>query len=165
MAHHRAVLAAVGSFELAFERASSLDPVLRELAQVKVASLVGCRFCIDIGGALAQEHGVSEAKLLAVPFYETSSAFNDLERRVLDYAVEMTGTPGGAGGDLFRTLETELGVPAMVELTAAIAWENFRARFNHAVGAEEEGFSAGKVCLLPPRGGEEDPSRGTLDAG
>jgi len=84
---------------------------------------------------------------------------------VLDYAVEMTGTPGGAGGDLFRTLETELGVPAMEELTAAIAWENFRARFNHAVGAEEEGFSAGKVCLLPPRGGEEDPSRGTLDAG
>jgi hypothetical protein len=34
----------------------------------------------------------------------------------------------------------------------AIAWENFRARFNQAVGATEEGFSEGTVCLLPAAG-------------
>jgi len=31
----------------------------------------------------------------------------------------------------------------MVELTAAIAWENFRARFNRGFGIEAEGFSEG----------------------
>jgi hypothetical protein len=34
----------------------------------------------------------------------------------------------------------------MVELTSAIAWENFRARFNRGFGIEAEGFSAGAVC-------------------
>jgi hypothetical protein len=34
----------------------------------------------------------------------------------------------------------------MVEFTAATAWENYRARFNHALGIEAEGFSEGAVC-------------------
>ncbi len=37
----------------------------------------------------------------------------------------------------------------MVELTSAIAWENYRARFDHAFGIEAEGFSEGAVCALP----------------
>src|SRR5690606_24733154 len=48
MAHNRAVLSAVAGFELAFERGNALDIRLKELAQVKTATLVGCRFCIDI---------------------------------------------------------------------------------------------------------------------
>ena len=149
MAHHRAVLAAAGGFELAFERARVVDVELKELAMLKCASLVGCRFCIDIGSALAHGHGVSEAKLLALPHYEHSAEFSALERSVLDYAVQMTATPSQPDPALFRALERALGVPGVVELTAAIAWENFRARFNHAVGAQEEGYSAGMVCLLP----------------
>jgi AhpD family alkylhydroperoxidase len=150
MAHHGAVLGAAGAFELTFERAKRVDVRLKELAGCKVASLIGCRFCIDIGSALAHGHGVSEAKLLALPFYETSKEFTPLERRVLDFAVQMTATPAEPDPELVRALEAELGVPAVVELTAAIAWENFRARFNHAVGAKEEGYSEGMVCVLPP---------------
>ncbi len=40
----------------------------------------------------------------------------------------------------------------LVELTAAIAWENYRARFDHAFGIEAQGFSAGAYCPLPERG-------------
>jgi hypothetical protein len=40
----------------------------------------------------------------------------------------------------------------MVKLTSAIAWENYRARFDHAFGIEVGGFSAGAVCALPERG-------------
>ncbi|MFV8753148.1 carboxymuconolactone decarboxylase family protein [Nannocystaceae bacterium ST9] len=150
MAHHRAVLAAVGGFELAIERADSVDVQLKELAQLLAASRIGCRFCIDIGSAIAHGHGVPEAKLLALPFHTTSAEFTPLERRVLDYVVQMTDTPSSPDPELVRALEAELGVPALVELTALIAWENFRARFNHAVGAKEEGYSQGMVCLLPP---------------
>jgi hypothetical protein len=39
----------------------------------------------------------------------------------------------------------------MVELTSAIAWENYRARFDHAFGIEAEDFSAGAVCPVPVR--------------
>jgi hypothetical protein len=38
-----------------------------------------------------------------------------------------------------------------VELTACIAWENYRARFDHAFGVESENFSEGSFCALPVR--------------
>ncbi|MCA9526293.1 MAG: carboxymuconolactone decarboxylase family protein [Myxococcales bacterium] len=64
MAHHRAILAATGGFELAFERAHAVEDRLKHLVMVKVASLVGCRFCIDIGEALAVDRGVTEERAL-----------------------------------------------------------------------------------------------------
>jgi hypothetical protein len=39
----------------------------------------------------------------------------------------------------------------MVELTATIAWENYRARFDHALGIEAQGFSDGAYCVRPER--------------
>ena len=36
-----------------------------------------------------------------------------------------------------------------VFLTSALAWENYRARFDHALGVEAEGFSDGAFCPLP----------------
>jgi hypothetical protein len=36
----------------------------------------------------------------------------------------------------------------MVELTSAIAWENFRARFNRGFGIEAEGFTEGAACPI-----------------
>jgi len=149
MAHHPGILVAVAAFELGFERARDVDARLKELAVLKAASLVGCRFCIDLGGALAHGHGIPEAKLLALPSYETSPVFSPLERRVLELTVQMTETPSRPDPELFRQLQAELGVRCLLELTAAIAWENFRARFNHAIGAREEGYSEGMVCLLP----------------
>jgi hypothetical protein len=35
---------------------------------------------------------------------------------------------------------------------AAIAWENYRRRFNHAFGIESQGFTEGAFCALPERG-------------
>jgi hypothetical protein len=40
------------------------------------------------------------------------------------------------------------GVPPS-ELTNAIAWENWRARFNCALGIESQGFSEGSYCVRP----------------
>ena len=36
-----------------------------------------------------------------------------------------------------------------MELTSAIAWENYRARYDHAFGIETENFSDGAVCAIP----------------
>ena len=47
---------------------------------------------------------------------------------------------------IFGLPEKDAGL--LVELTAAIAWENHRARFNHALGMGYGGFSEGSYCLL-----------------
>lgn len=44
MARHPWVLRAYAAYELALDRARRVDPVLKELAQIKAAMLVGCAF-------------------------------------------------------------------------------------------------------------------------
>jgi len=61
----------------------------------------------------------------------------------------MTQTPVEVPQALFEKLLAQFSGALLVELTATIAWENYRARFNHAFGAESENVSEGCVCALP----------------
>ncbi len=90
-------------------------------------------------------------KIEALQDYRTSARFSEVERLVLQYADRMTETPVEVPEDLFERLRERFNPAQLVELTTAIAWENYRARFNHAFGAESENFSAGSVCALPAR--------------
>lgn len=86
--------------------------------------------------------------------FENSAEFNALERLVLRYAAAMTQTPVEVTDDLFDKLRSHFKEKQLVELTSAIAWENYRARFNHAFEIEAEGFSNGAFCPLPERSKE-----------
>jgi alkylhydroperoxidase family enzyme len=88
---------------------------------------------------------------MALADYRKSDVFSDLEKRVLDYAVALTGTPADASDELVEDLRKHLGEAELVELTAAIAWENYRARFNRGFAVESQGFSEGACCPLPER--------------
>jgi alkylhydroperoxidase family enzyme len=72
-----------------------------------------------------------------------------IEKLVLRCAVAMTATPVEVPDDLFAQLRRHFSERQLVELTSAIAWENFRGRFNHAFGIGAEGFSKGAFCPLP----------------
>jgi len=69
----------------------------------------------------------------------------------LQYAVEMTKTPVHVAEALFNGLRAHFIEKQMVELTATIAWENYRARFDHAFGIESMGFTEGAFCAVPER--------------
>jgi alkylhydroperoxidase family enzyme len=94
---------------------------------------------------------VSEAQLMALPGFEGSSEFNAIEKLVLRHAVAMTVTPVQVPESLFQALRQVFDERQLVELTSSIAWENYRARFDHAFGIEAEGFYRGALCLLPER--------------
>jgi alkylhydroperoxidase family enzyme len=98
---------------------------------------------------VGRSQGITDQQLLDLPNYQESPAFSELEKLVLRYAVAMTQTPVEVSDELFAELRKSFEPRQMVELTAAIAWENFRARFDHAFGLEAEGFSEGAVCALP----------------
>lgn len=86
--------------------------------------------------------------------YATSPLFSDLEKTVLQYADAMTHTPVEVPDPLFQRLRETFSEAEMVELTATVAWENYRARFDHAFGIEAEGFSEGAYCALPAAAGQ-----------
>jgi alkylhydroperoxidase family enzyme len=100
---------------------------------------------------VGRKAGVKEDQLRALPDFENSDAFSATEKLVLHYAVAMTRTPVDVPDELFEELARNFDERQLVELTSAIAWENYRARFNHAFGIEAEGFYRGALCLLPER--------------
>jgi alkylhydroperoxidase family enzyme len=100
---------------------------------------------------VGRAEGVTEAQLLSLADYATSDAFSPLERLVLDYVAALCATPVDVPDALYAALRNDLDDAQMVELTAAVAWENYRARFNRAFQIPAQGFSDGAVCALPAR--------------
>jgi alkylhydroperoxidase family enzyme len=95
---------------------------------------------------------MTEQQLRDLSTFETSVAFTELEKLVLRYTAAMTQTPVHVPDDLFAQLQKHFGPRQLVELTSAIAWENYRARFDHAFEIEPEGFTEGAVCAAPVGG-------------
>jgi AhpD family alkylhydroperoxidase len=138
--------------ELAFERSRRLDPKLKLLAELKAATLAACEWCIDFGSMLSHREGITEEQLRDLPRYRDSDAFSELEKLVLDYATAMSRTPVEVSEELFEALRRHLDEPQLVELSTAVALENYRARFNRALEIEPQGFSEGAFCAIPERG-------------
>ena len=104
---------------------------------------------MDIGSAVGRASGVTDEQLAALPDYATSDAFDETDRAVVEYATRMCQTPVAVPDELYAKLRARFDDAQLVELTAAIAWENYRARFNRALHIPSDGFSEGSVCALP----------------
>ena len=87
----------------------------------------------------------------ALAEYRQSPLFSETEKLVVEYADAMTLTPVEVPTALFAKLREKFTEAQMVELTATLAWENYRARFDHAFGVEAEGFTKGSYCAMPVR--------------
>lgn len=135
--------------EQATAKLHALDQRLHALAELKAATMTQCEYCIDLGSAIAHQWGLTDAELLALPDYRSSSLFSELDKLVLDYAVGMSRTPVEVPDALFDRLRKHLSEPQIVELTHHIALENMRGRFNLALGIGSSGLSDGMVCALP----------------
>jgi AhpD family alkylhydroperoxidase len=149
IAHSRPTMIGWGAFEWWHEHANRVDERLKDLAATRVATRVGCQFCIDIGSALGRQAGVTEEQLRDFHNYRTSPLFSDEERVVMEYAEELTKEQVQVPEELFARLREHFDEAQIVELTAAIAIENFRARFNNALDVEPAGFSEGLFCPVP----------------
>ena len=106
---------------------------------------------MDIGCAAGSAHGLAAEQIANLNNYRSDFNFSDLERLVLEYADGMTRTPIDVSDARFTRLREKFTEAERVELSSAIAWESYPARFDHAFGIEAENFSAGAVCALPVR--------------
>ena len=100
---------------------------------------------------MGRKAGLTQRQVLEINEYRTSDAFNDRERAVLALADAMTSTPVHVDDSVWRPLRAMLSDEQIVELVSAIAWENYRARVNHALGIESQGFAEGSFCALADR--------------
>jgi alkylhydroperoxidase family enzyme len=91
-----------------------------------------------------REGDAGERKLAEVATWRDSALFSEPERLALDYAERMTITGEFVDDAFFTRLTQHYSEAQIVELTAAIAFENFRSKFNPPLGIEAQGF-----CLMP----------------
>lgn len=92
-AHVLGLLRGYARLEQATAKLHRCDERLKNLAELKAATLTHCEYCIDFGSQVARRSGLSDEQLLALPSYRTSALFTDLEKLVLDYAIGMSRTP------------------------------------------------------------------------
>jgi AhpD family alkylhydroperoxidase len=151
LAHSRSNMIGWGSLEWWHEHGHRVDEKLKALAGTRAATQIGCEFCIDIGSAIGRDAGVTEAQLRDFHNYRESDAFSPVEKLVMEYAEEMSKTNVEVSDEIFARLREHFDEPQIVELTAAIAIENLRARFNNALEIAPAGFSEGAFCPLPER--------------
>ena len=84
--------------------------------------------------------GASEAKIADIARFRESPHFSDRERAALEYAEQVTRASADVSDALFDRVRRHFNEPEIVELTATIAMENFRSKFNAPLKIEAQGF-------------------------
>ena len=147
-AHHNGVLMASGALEIVVaKRWKALDQHLHWLAIQATSVAIGCGWCVDYGYYEGMQFGVDPRKVREVPRWPDSDVYDERERLVLAYAEAVNATPAVVDDALSRRLREEFSDEELVELTAWIALENYRSRFNAGLGLRSEGFAA--ACDVP----------------
>lgn len=84
--------------------------------------------------------------MAALSNWREASIYSETERVALEYGERMTITGMTVDDAFFARLRRHFDEAQIVELTAGIAMENFRSKFNAPLEVAAQGF-----CLLPAR--------------
>ena len=81
---------------------------------------------------------VTDEEIREIPNWEHSKILGERERVAIEYAEQVSKTPVNVPDELFGRLQKYFNEEQIVELTESITYENYRARFNHAlqIGSE-----------------------------
>ncbi|SMB89592.1 carboxymuconolactone decarboxylase family protein [Deinococcus hopiensis] len=118
----------------------------KALATQLVAQLNGCAFCIDLGKRVAQERQLDLEKLGRVLEFRTRPGFTPAERAALEYAWQATHVTARVDDATFAELRSFYSDREILELTVAVATENFFNRLTGPLAIESQGF-----CAVAPR--------------
>lgn len=145
-----ALLRATAGMERFFVGRRATSAALFELGAVRAASELGCRNCLDIGSyMLATKFGLTDEQLEAISDHAQSpELFSAEQRAVMDLAVAMTATPPAITDELEARLHEHFTEEQRLELIAMLAWENYRSRFNTALGLTAQGYTEYASCRM-----------------
>lgn len=78
---------------------------------------------------MGRKAGLTDDKLSAV-LGDDFSIFNDIERLIIELADAMVTAPSNISDDLYSRLRNQFSEEQLLQLSAQIAFENYRARLN-----------------------------------
>jgi uncharacterized peroxidase-related enzyme len=126
MAHNPEMLEAFLALNSTLPK-TQLNGKLRELAYIKTSELNGCDYCLHHHRGMGKKAGLSDRQLAETANFETSDAYDDLERDVLRYAEEVTRHID-VDDVLAARLQETLGDRELVELAMTVGIANLTNR-------------------------------------
>ena len=112
----------------------SLPSKIHVLVQLRVASQIASIQETNLRVQMCRDAGWSGQQIEAALLGILNEGFSEPEKLVLQFAEDMTRTPIDIDPQIVRQLRLHFSEAQMIELTASIAHENFRARFSDAKG-------------------------------
>ena len=94
-----------------------LDPMLRELGQIRAGWACGSQFVFSQHCKAARDAGFTEEQVQAIPSWQVADCFSPLERAVLAYTDAMALQHGRVPDEVFDVLKAHLSEQAILELT------------------------------------------------
>ncbi|HMT22876.1 MAG TPA: carboxymuconolactone decarboxylase family protein [Microthrixaceae bacterium] len=94
-----------------------LDPALRELGQTRAGWAVGSQFVFSQHSKSCRLLGMSDEKIAAIAYWQSSELFDQRERSVLAYTDALAMQGGRMHDGLFDALRTHLCDEEILELT------------------------------------------------
>ncbi len=132
--------------------ARKLDPVLRELGQTWAGWATGSQFVFSQHCKSLRGLGVSEAKIAALPVWQTSEVFDAKERLVLAYADRLVCHGGRVPDALFAEVKAAFSDEEVLELTYITCLYFMHAVMSRALRTEFDDRDDPVVEVAAPEG-------------
>ncbi len=129
-----------------------LDPVLRELGQTWAGWATGSQFVFSQHCKSLRGLGVSEAKIAALPVWQTSDVFDAKERLVLAYADRLVCHGGRVPDALFAEVKAAFSDEEILELTYITCLYFMHAVMSRALRTEFDDRDDPIVEVAAPEG-------------
>ncbi|MFM7402980.1 MAG: carboxymuconolactone decarboxylase family protein [Erythrobacter sp.] len=129
-----------------------LDPVLRELGQTWAGWATGSQFVFSQHCKSLRGLGVSEAKIAALPVWQTSDIFDAKERLVLAYADRLVCHAGRVPDALFAEVKAAFSDEEILELTYITCLYQMHAVMSRALRTEFDDRDDPIVEVAAPEG-------------
>ncbi|MBU7579214.1 MAG: carboxymuconolactone decarboxylase family protein [Porphyrobacter sp.] len=129
-----------------------LDPSLRELGQTWAGWATGSQFVFSQHCKSLRGLGVSEAKIAALPVWQTSDAFDAKERLVLAYADRLVCHGGRVPDALFAEVRAAFSDEEILELTYITCLYHCHAIMSRALRTEFDDRDDPVIEVAAPEG-------------
>ncbi len=138
LAHKPEYAELIRSVSDAIEAPTEIDPVLKQMVELKVARLHGCEYSIDLLESCLLEKGAGEDELRELDFHRDSTLFDDRVKLALTFTEKMV--LDAVDDELFDAVRRAFSLRETLELVVTVALETFYALVNRTLGLQPQGF-------------------------
>lgn len=138
------------------DEARKIDPVLRELGQIRAGYARQSQFVFSQHCKACRSVGMAEEKIQAIPHWQVSDVFSSLERAILAYTDGLVLEGGRVPDGVFEVLKEHLSDEEILEFTYITCTYDMHATMSRALKLEFDDVDERIVEVPAPKGSSYD---------